>query len=415
MLRKRLGIILVLGGLLFFLPSGNLHAVPVSAPRSYQPIGDTGVFSIFGTKTTPKNHLAVGIAGDFAKFKQNTLSLQMAYGISRWFELGIDVPYTWWKSGDHKVNDIDDINLGLKYRFFDEKGGAPSAGTVLFVTLPSAPRSKGLGSGEPDLGGKLIMSKRLGPVKGILNFGYTVVGDKGNQNLKNETTYGFGIDFSMARQVHLLGEIVGNRNRFAGKAEPLEGRLGFRFISDSGVVATVGGGYGMTDASPDYRMLFSVTFMFPAEKRRVIRVTEPEELPVPIAPPPKVPEVRAPAPPLKERVIKIILEDVHFEFDKSSLTALAKEILNENAKKIEGLKGFKIIIEGHADERGTTEYNLALGEKRARSVKDYLVTLGIEDSRTKTVSYGEERPLDSGHNERAWTLNRRAHFVIEVE
>jgi peptidoglycan-associated lipoprotein len=72
----------------------------------------------------------------------------------------------------------------------------------------------------------------------------------------------------------------------------------------------------------------------------------------------------------------------------------------------------KFQIEGHCDERGTGEYNLALGERRANSAKKYLISLGIEPSRISTISYGEERPFDQGHNEDAWTKNRRAHFVI---
>ena len=72
----------------------------------------------------------------------------------------------------------------------------------------------------------------------------------------------------------------------------------------------------------------------------------------------------------------------------------------------------KIQIEGHCDERGTVEYNLALGERRANSAKRYLTSLGIPENRISTISYGKERPLDPGHNEEAWTKNRRAHFVI---
>ena len=72
-----------------------------------------------------------------------------------------------------------------------------------------------------------------------------------------------------------------------------------------------------------------------------------------------------------------------------------------------------IIIEGHCDERGTNEYNLALGERRANSAKDYIVNLGVEPSRLKTVSYGEEKPFAEGHSEDAWAQNRRAHFVAQ--
>jgi len=105
-------------------------------------------------------------------------------------------------------------------------------------------------------------------------------------------------------------------------------------------------------------------------------------------------------------------DDVYFDFDQSVLTAMAQGVLERKAAWLRGNPDAQVTIEGHCDERGTVEYNIALGERRARSAMDFLVDLGIESSRLSTVSYGEERPLDPGHNENAWALNRRAHFVI---
>jgi peptidoglycan-associated lipoprotein len=107
-----------------------------------------------------------------------------------------------------------------------------------------------------------------------------------------------------------------------------------------------------------------------------------------------------------------MLQDIHFDFDKYNIRPKAAEILRENSALLKKYPGMKFQIEGHCDERGTGEYNLALGERRANSVKKYLASLGIEPSRISTISYGEERPLDQEHNEEAWTKNRRAHFVI---
>lgn len=106
------------------------------------------------------------------------------------------------------------------------------------------------------------------------------------------------------------------------------------------------------------------------------------------------------------------LKDVHFDFDRSELTDAAREILNANAELLKKSPDVKIQVEGHCDERGSTSYNLALGERRAASVKDYLVSLGIPADKLSTISYGEERPLDPGQNEEAWAKNRRAHIVI---
>ncbi len=112
-------------------------------------------------------------------------------------------------------------------------------------------------------------------------------------------------------------------------------------------------------------------------------------------------------------VIHPSLGDVFFDFDKSELRTDAVAQLKTNAGWLEAKAGRKVIIEGHCDERGTNEYNLALGERRANSAKDYIVNLGVEPARLKTVSYGEEKPFAQGHNEEAWAQNRRAHFVPE--
>lgn len=107
------------------------------------------------------------------------------------------------------------------------------------------------------------------------------------------------------------------------------------------------------------------------------------------------------------------LHDVHFAFDSSALDATAKSTLSRNAEWLKANPNATAKVEGHCDERGTNEYNMALGARRARSAHDYLVHLGIEKSRLSTVSYGEELPLDPAHNEDAWAKNRRAHFDVK--
>ena len=108
-----------------------------------------------------------------------------------------------------------------------------------------------------------------------------------------------------------------------------------------------------------------------------------------------------------------MLEDIYFEFDKSTLTQDAQETLTKKARWLRTNADVKVIIEGHCDKRGTNEYNLALGDKRAVSTKGFLVDLGISPSRLITISYGEERPLIGGNDENAWAKNRRAHFAVE--
>jgi len=107
-----------------------------------------------------------------------------------------------------------------------------------------------------------------------------------------------------------------------------------------------------------------------------------------------------------------MIKDIHFDFDKYNISPKDAEILNENSALLMKYPTMNFQVEGHCDERGTDEYNLALGERRANSTKKYLISLGIEASRISTISYGEERPLDPENSEEAWTKNRRAHFVI---
>jgi len=108
----------------------------------------------------------------------------------------------------------------------------------------------------------------------------------------------------------------------------------------------------------------------------------------------------------------VLQEDIFFQFDKATLTPVAIETLTKNGQWLKTNSDVTITIEGHCDERGTNGYNLALGERRAESVKTFLADLGLEQSRLETISYGEERPLDRGHGEADWARNRRAHFLI---
>ena len=107
------------------------------------------------------------------------------------------------------------------------------------------------------------------------------------------------------------------------------------------------------------------------------------------------------------------LKDVFFNFDKSNIRDDQKAALNDNVGWLKSNTAAKLLIEGHTDERGTAEYNLALGERRAKAVKDYLVGAGIAADRLSTISYGKERPFVLGHDESAWKWNRRGHFTIQ--
>ena len=124
--------------------------------------------------------------------------------------------------------------------------------------------------------------------------------------------------------------------------------------------------------------------------------------PAPAAPTPPPAAVPEPSP----------LKDAFFDFDKAKIRDDQKAALNEDVAWLKANGQVKLTIEGHCDERGTAEYNLALGERRAKAVKDYLVAAGIPADRLATISYGKERPFVLGHDESAWKWNRRGHLVV---
>ena len=148
--------------------------------------------------------------------------------------------------------------------------------------------------------------------------------------------------------------------------------------------------------------------------------TPPPEPPEPVQEPGGVP----PEPVPEDSILSGSIDDINrnsplqpafFGLDSSEIDATAQRALEHNAEMLKKYPNFQISIEGHADERGTAEYNLALGERRAVSARNYLVSLGISADRVKIVSYGKEFPFDPGHNEEAWAKNRRAHFVVTAK
>ena len=114
-------------------------------------------------------------------------------------------------------------------------------------------------------------------------------------------------------------------------------------------------------------------------------------------------------------VMNVSLDDVYFGFDQYTLTQAAMNVLAKDVETLKNNPKVVVQVEGHADERGTVEYNLALGQKRAAAVRSYLIAAGINSDRIFTISYGKEKPLDPDHNEEAWAKNRRAHLAPAVK
>jgi len=155
-----------------------------------------------------------------------------------------------------------------------------------------------------------------------------------------------------------------------------------------------------------------------APETPVAQPAPPAEQPKPPAPAPApaaAAPAPAPAPPAAAVVPASPLKDVFFDFDKYNIKDDQKAALNDNIAWLKSNANAKITIEGHCDERGTVEYNLALGERRAKATKDYMVAAGVAADRIAVISYGKERPFVLGHDEAAWKWNRRSHYVLTTQ
>jgi peptidoglycan-associated lipoprotein len=150
-------------------------------------------------------------------------------------------------------------------------------------------------------------------------------------------------------------------------------------------------------------------------------IQPPEEIREVVPPPPTVPQLQTPLaePPPAQRTPPITepsdagLADVYFDYDRFMLRSEARKTLEANAQLLKSKNGWRVLIEGHCDERGTVDYNLVLGERRARSVKSYLEDLGVPSGQLQIVTYGKEKPVCVKHTENCWQQNRRAHFVLK--
>ena len=153
----------------------------------------------------------------------------------------------------------------------------------------------------------------------------------------------------------------------------------------------------------------------PVKQEEAVQIPEQMQQAKPVEEKTVQPEEMAPkAEPQKEAAPVIAAKgigDIFFDFDRFSIKDDAKPILEANAEYLKNNKNLKVVIGGHCDERGTSEYNIALGERRAKAAQQYLIDLGIEPSRISIISYGEEKPFCAEHNEQCWQQNRRAHFV----
>jgi peptidoglycan-associated lipoprotein len=440
------------------LPGGH----PLADPVPHVPINGTAGFVVGGANTLPGGDLLIGLGylgqqavcqQEEGVFDQNTLFLQLGYGITDRIQLSLQVPYTWYEADKSNFDGsgVDDLSFGLGYRFLDEAGWRPALSVVGYAVAPTAERKEGLGTNEWDMGVALTASKTIvGPLSAFGSAGYQYNG-RGGAKVEDQFVSGLGLEYAITPHISLVAEGTANTNwrddqdRHSDWIAGMNGGVRLRFGK---FIISMAGYKGFTNDAPDWGAFALVSYQmnvgtpFGAKKAEApgaggagapgAGAPGAGGAGAPGAGAPGAggagaapgaggpgtggtgagPGVAAIPPAALPPSVRSALRDINFQFDQYDLTDEAKATLDELAQALKGSPQFAVTIEGYADERGTAEYNLALGEQRAQAAKAYLVALGVDASRVDTISYGEQRPIDPGHDELAWAINRRAHFLV---
>jgi hypothetical protein len=253
-----------------FLPSmlaaGNAFSFDL---KGLQPLAPYGVFSTFSADSLPKGKS--GIALGIERSRQPDyyrITNQFGYGITDNIEVAVTIPYVlrWQDSADG----FEDMAVGVKHRFFDEGRYGPSVAYLISLSLHSG---RDEFSTKGSIGGGIIVTKRVGPVTGHVNLLYS---RPGTGKFRDDITFAAGIDFSAAHNFKILAELYGKKS-YSGKVDRAEARFGYRFLTAENLYTTVGAGFDFKNRSPEYRLILSVAYLFPPEKKMIKKIYEEEE------------------------------------------------------------------------------------------------------------------------------------------
>jgi hypothetical protein len=237
--------------------------------KGLQPLSPYGVFSTFSAESLPggKSGIAIGFersrTPDFYR-----ITNQFGYGLTDSIEVGITLPYV--MRWDHAVDGFEDISIGLKHRFFDEGKYGPS---VAYLITASVDSGKSDFSTEGSIGAGIIVTKRVGPVTGHLNLLYS---HPFSNSLSDDVTFAAGLDFAAAHNFKILAELYSKKS-YSGKVDRLETRFGYRIVSAENLFTTIGAGFDFKNRKPEYRLLLSVSYLFPSEQKKIKKIYEQEE------------------------------------------------------------------------------------------------------------------------------------------
>jgi peptidoglycan-associated lipoprotein len=403
-------------------------------------------------------------------FDQNTLFLALGYALTERIQLSLQVPYTWYEAdkSDFNGSGPDDLSFGLGYRFLDESGWRPALSVIGYAVAPTAQRKEGLGTNEWSAGLALAASKTIvGPLSAFVSAGYQYNG-RGAAQVEDQFISGLGLEYVITPHVSLVAEGTANTNwrqeddRHSDWIAGMNAGVRLRF---GNFLISLAGRKGFTNDAPDWGAFALVSYQMNVGTPFGAKAaggpgTGGAGAPGaggagaggpgaggagapgaggagaggpgagapgaggpgaggpgaggPGAGGPGAGAVAGLPPSALPPSLRSALRDVNFQFDQYGLTDDAKATLDELGQALKANPQFAVTIEGHADERGTVEYNIALGEQRAQAAKAYLVALGVDASRVDTISHGEQQPVDAGHDELAWAINRRAHFLVRT-
>ncbi|RJQ41611.1 MAG: hypothetical protein C4550_01320 [Nitrospiraceae bacterium] len=248
----------------FFFIAGRAEGFDI---KGLQPVAPYGVFSTFSADSPKKGKHALG-AGieksaepDFFRYL-----FQYSHGINDSIEFITTVPYV--DRWSNTKSGVEDIALGIKHRFIDETKYAPS---VAYLVNASIPSGKEVFSTDGRVGAGLIVSKRVGPVSGHANIFYEKVG---SSKLEDEVSFAAGFDFSAAHYFKILAEIYGRKSHYSEALDSIEGRFGYRFLTTDYLYTTIGIGTDFKNRSPEYRIMLTITAIFPVDKKTIKKVYE---------------------------------------------------------------------------------------------------------------------------------------------
>jgi outer membrane protein OmpA-like peptidoglycan-associated protein len=345
------------------------------------------------------------------------------------FEVGASLPLSIMNGAHDRVDGqgLGDLGVHLKARIAHR--GWFGLGALASLYLPTAsPRDRFLG--EPGVTPQLIAlaDAAIGPVRVTANVGVrarptstftdTMMGTMGTITTSTELPAGIGVAWALRPdKVELVGEVFGAVPIGAQHGyQPLEALGGLKVYLAKSSYLSIGAGRGLIDraGSPDLRTFIGIVFEPKPAPVRNARIAD-DVAPPPSPPPPPPPP--AEEPPHELAIVSdaeiVPLQAIEFEFDSAQLRTSSYPVLDSVAKALANNPDITLVeVQGHTDERGDDAYNLALSNRRAASVVAYLVAHGIAPARLISRGYGETRPVASGHDEAAWSLNRRVEFVI---